>query len=89
MGCPNSGFWSFSRHSGFAPSPVLHRSRSDAPNNQAEGTDLIALAECLKRTVHLARAYASGAGSIFENAMTEADRLADRAIASHKEKSRG
>jgi hypothetical protein len=36
-------------------------------------------ADALKRTVHLARAYARGTGSIFENAMTEADRLADRA----------
>ena len=38
-----------------------------------------ALAEMLKRTVRLARAYATETGSIFEDAMTAADRLADRA----------
>lgn len=38
------------------------------------------LAETLKRTVHLARAYAQGTGSIFEDAMTNADRLAARAL---------
>lgn len=41
---------------------------------------LIELAECLKRTVKLARAYSHGTGSIFEDAMTEAERLADRAL---------
>ena len=40
-----------------------------------------AVAEMLKQTVRLARAYASGAGSIFEDAMTDADRLADRILA--------
>jgi hypothetical protein len=40
----------------------------------------ISLAERLKQTVHLARAYSSGTGSIFEDAMTEAERLADRAL---------
>lgn len=43
-------------------------------------TDNKLLAETLKRTVHLARTYSQGTGSIFENAMTEADRLADRAL---------
>lgn len=42
--------------------------------------ELRVLAETLKRVVHLARAYSAGTGTIFENAMTEADRLADRAI---------
>lgn len=38
------------------------------------------LANALKRTVRLARAYSHGAGSIFEDAMTDAARLADRTI---------
>ena len=41
---------------------------------------LIELAECLKRTVKLARTYATGTGSLFERAMTEAERLADRTL---------
>jgi hypothetical protein len=41
---------------------------------------LVELAERLKATVHLARTYASGTGSIFETAMLEAERLADRTL---------
>ena len=41
---------------------------------------MVELAERLKATVHLARTYASGTGSIFETAMLEAERLADRTL---------
>ena len=50
---------------------------------------LIELAECLKRTVHLARSYSAGTGSIFENAMTEAERLADRVLIEDRTLSQG
>jgi hypothetical protein len=43
-------------------------------------TELRELAETLKRTVHLARTYSHGTGSIFEDAMTAAERMADRAL---------
>ena len=39
------------------------------------------LAERLKKTVHLARAYAHGTGTIFEEAMRDAERDADRVLA--------
>lgn len=40
------------------------------------------LAECLKSTVRLARAYSHGTGTIFEEAMTKAERLAEHALLS-------
>jgi hypothetical protein len=41
---------------------------------------IVELAETLKRVVHLARCYAKGTGTLFEDAMRDAERLAERML---------